>query len=93
MEAQDKIQTLKGYLLRNSFQYGWNNASKRDADDESQTIIDYVKTGNFGFASEIATTVLTYKRISEKQAYWISKTAIENNLDTRINYIYNDENL
>ena len=53
-------------------------------DDKQQIanrIIAAVKDGNFGFASDIAATIAKYGKVSEKQAYWIARTAWENDLD------------
>lgn len=88
MEATQKIQTLKNFLTRNAFSYGWNTASKKDIADDAETIINLVAISSYGFASEIATTVEKFKRVSEKQAYWIAKAAVENEQDTRVSYIY-----
>lgn len=47
---------------------------------KANQIVTAVKDGNFGFASEIAATVAKYGKISEKQAYWIARTAWEKEL-------------
>lgn len=88
MESNQKIQTLKNFLTRNAFSYRWNTASKKELADEAMTIIHLVAIGSFGFASEIATTVEKFQKVSEKQAYWIAKVAVENDKDSRISYIY-----
>jgi hypothetical protein len=89
MENTTKIQTVKSFLNNYSFEFSKNDTNKNQLVDEANTIIELVAIGNFGFASEIATTVNKFKRISEKQAYWIAKIAIENNLDNRIEFLYN----
>lgn len=84
----NKIQVLKNFIVSNAFAYGWNTASKRELGDEAETIVDQVAKFTTGFASEIAQTVLKYKKVSEKQAYWIAKAAVENNKDTRVEFLY-----
>lgn len=89
MENTTKIQTVKSFLNNYSFEFSKNDTNKNQLIDEAATIIELVAIGNYGFATEIAVTVNKYKRISEKQAYWIAKIAIENNLDSRIEFLYN----
>ena len=48
---------------------------------DSNAVVDAIAGGDFGKASDIAKTVLKNKRISEPQAYWIARTAWENELD------------
>jgi hypothetical protein len=88
MTTSEKIQTLKGFITRKAFSYNWNNASVREMADEAETVIALVAKHNLGFASEIATTVEKFKKISEKQAYWIAKAAVEASLDSRVDFIY-----
>ena len=46
---------------------------------QAQGVIDQVADGNYGFASQVAQTVRKYNyRISEKQAYVIAKSAVDN---------------
>ena len=89
METTTKIQTVKSFITNYAFSYDFNNASKREMADEAETVIELVAQSGLGFASDIANTVNKYKKISEKQAYWIAKTAIENSLDSRIEFLYN----
>jgi PhoPQ-activated pathogenicity-related protein len=53
--SNELTQKVKSFLLNYAFSYGWNNASRRELDDEAQTIIDLVARGNYGFASEMLT--------------------------------------
>lgn len=48
---------------------------------DSNAVVDAIAEGNYGKASDIARTVLKNKKISEPQAYWIARTAWENELD------------
>lgn len=45
---------------------------------EARSIVYYVATELNGFATDVAQTVLKYKRISEKQAYVIARAYVEN---------------
>lgn len=83
-----RIQKTKSFILSYAFQYGWNKASVRDMADEAETIVDLVSKYGEGLAKEIATTVNKYKKVSEKQAYWIAKYAVENNHVSRIDFIF-----
>jgi len=74
------LQTVKSALLRYAKADRWNRNTSYSMgfNDDAQTVIDLVAEGNYGFASDIATTVKKYNySISEKQAYWIARTAIE----------------
>jgi len=88
METSQKIQILKKFILGYAFSYSWNAASRKELANEAETVIDLVAISGLGFASEIAATVAKYKKISEKQAYWIAKAAVENNHDTRVAHFY-----
>jgi len=89
MNTYQKIQNVKNLIRANAFSTPYRDentdlTSLKLAQDEAQTadfIIATVKDNELGFASEIATTVFTYKRISEKQAYWIAKAAVDANLE------------
>lgn len=59
----------------------------------AEQLVKAIAEGDYGFATEIANTVMKYGRISEKQAYWVARTAWENevravfeNLESRHNY-------
>lgn len=80
ININQEIQEMKSFLVRNAFSYGWNTASRKQVDENAQDIIYRVSIGSFGLASEIAGTVLKYNKLSEKQAYWIAKAAVENNI-------------
>lgn len=85
-----KIQKVKSFLLRYARIDRWNNNSASEFNDEAQSIIDRIAIKNYGFASEIAQTVVKYQfNISEKQAYWIAKVAVENNETSSIDYLLN----
>jgi len=64
----------------------WNNNSLMELKDQMLSVVEDVRIANLGFASEIASTVGKTERCSEKQAYWIAKIAVENNLTKRIDY-------
>lgn len=85
----NQINETKSFLANYFNSYGFNTASKRELADEAATIIELVKIGNYGLATDIAKSVMTYNKISEKQAYWIAKIAVENNLTSRINHLIN----
>jgi len=87
----EKIHIIKGFILRNAFSYTFNTASKKELADEAETIISLVAASNLGFSSDIATTVEKYKKVSEKQAWCIAKAAVENNKESRISYLYEEE--
>lgn len=88
MEATQKIQAVKSFLTNYSFSYSWNNASSKQMADEAETIIDLIATGAYGFASEIAQSVCKFKKCSEKQAYWIAKSAVESGVANRVDYLF-----
>jgi hypothetical protein len=93
VDNKEKIQEVKSFLVRYAKIDRWNNNSSTEFNDEAQSIIEIVAKGNYGFASEIAQTVVKYNfSISEKQAYWISLTAVENEMLSNIDYLFEEEN-
>lgn len=81
MNATEKIQVVKSALVRYAKVDKWNRNTEYNLgmNDDAQWLIDQVAEGNFGFASDIANTVKKYNySVSEKQAYWIAKIAVEN---------------
>jgi hypothetical protein len=88
MEQSQQIQTVKGFLTSYAFSYGWNTASKKEMSDEAESIIALIAMGTYGFASEIASTVNKFKKVSEKQAYWIAKAAVESGVANRVDYLF-----
>lgn len=77
------LQNVKRALLTYAKADRWNNNSAYSLgfNDMAQGLIDRVANGDYGFPSEIAQTVSKYGyKISEKQAYWIAKAGVENNL-------------
>lgn len=92
MTQAQKIQEVKKFIVQYAFQYGWNRASIKSFADEAETVISIVAMREeAGFAAEIAQTVEKYKRVSEKQAYWIAKAAVELDITTRIDYLWENE--
>ena len=88
MTTATKIQEVKIFLGR-AYSAGWNNASDSDFANMAETIIGRVADKEeSGFAGEIAKTVEKTKRVSEKQAYWIAKFAVENNMTTKIDFLF-----
>lgn len=88
MTTATKIQEVKVFLGY-AFSYGWNNASNKDFSIMAETIIGRVAMNEAaGFAGEIAKTVEGTKRVSEKQAYWIAKFAVENNMTSKIDFLF-----
>lgn len=81
------IQCVKSVVccIRTCNTYGskWSS-HKTDVQDRLETlahaVVCGVHEGNYGFASEVAATVLKYNRASEKQAYVIARAAVENNI-------------
>lgn len=77
------IQKVKGALVAYAREDKWNKntAYELGFNGDAQSVIEQVANSAFGFASEIAQTVVKYNfKISEKQAYWIAKAAVENNV-------------
>lgn len=90
MNATEKIQAVKSFLLRYAKIDKWNNNSASSFNDEAETIISLVAKASLGFASDIASTVeKNHFSVSEKQAYWIAKAAVENDMTSRIDYLFN----
>jgi len=88
MTTANKIQEVKVFLGY-AFSAGWNNNSSKGMADDAETIIGKVaRREGAGFAGDIANSVEKYKKISEKQAYWIAKFVVENNLTDRIEYLF-----
>lgn len=86
MTADEKIQKVKRMLLTYVNADRWNNNSQMELKDQMLSVVEDVRLANLGFVSDIAVTVGKYERCSEKQAYWIAKVAVENNLTSRIDY-------
>ena len=86
MKTNEKIQEVKRMLITYVNADRWNNNSQMELKDQMLSVVEDVRLANIGFASEIADTVVKSERCSEKQAYWIAKTAVENNLISRIAY-------
>jgi hypothetical protein len=78
------INEVKNFILNYAFIDRWNKNSQSEMSDEAQTVIALVAEGGYGFASDVATSSAKYSKVSEKQAYWIAKAAVENNHITRI---------
>lgn len=73
------IQQIKDLIIQ--FAYRPNPYMDNGCTYNADTIIMHVAEGGFGFTSDIAKTVEKYKRVSEKQAYFIAKAAVENKLN------------
>lgn len=73
------VESVKA-LLNNVNADRWSQNSKMHLKDDAMSIVYKVAQLACGFASDIAETVLKFERCSDKQAYWIAKTAIENNI-------------
>jgi hypothetical protein len=78
------VNEVKNFIVKYSFIDRWNKNSQSELSDQAQGVIELVSMGGYGFASDVATSAAKYKKVSEKQAYWIAKAAVENNLITRI---------
>lgn len=89
MENAQKIQVIKNLIASRAFNQNRGNDVAWELTDEAETIIEYVATGSFGLATDIANTANKWRKISEKQAYWIAKTAVENNMCVRVEYLFN----
>lgn len=88
MTIESKIKEVK-FFLSYAFSCSYNTASNKDFDNMAQTIIGKVaRNENSGFAGEIAATIEKTKRVSEKQAYWIAKFIVENNLTCSIEFLF-----
>jgi hypothetical protein len=89
MENNQKIQVIKNLIVNRAFNKNFGNDVAWELTDEAETIIDYVANKPYGLATEIAHTVNKFKKVSEKQAYWIAKAAVENNECLRVEYLFN----
>jgi hypothetical protein len=92
MNTTEKIQVVKSSLVRYARADRWNRNTEYNLgfNDDAQWLIEMVADGSFGFASDIASTVKKYNySVSEKQAYWIAKTAVENFNDKLTAVIFN----
>ena len=89
MTTTEKIQEVKRMLVNYVNADRRFNNSQMQLKDEMLSTVEDVRLANLGFASDIAATVVKSERCSEKQAYWIAKTAVENNLTSRIDYQFN----
>ena len=88
IDNKTKIQEVKSFLVRYAKIDRWNNNSASNFNDEAQSIIERIAIGDYGFASEIAQTVVKYNfSISEKQAYWVARKAVENEMLSNIDYL------
>lgn len=83
------INSIKAVVLNYGAKINYNdriNAFCAQMKDEkislAEQTVNAIAEGNFGFASDIAKTVKNFGRISEKQAYWISRAAWENEIPT-----------
>ena len=89
LTTEQKIQEVKRMMVVYINADRWNDNSKMAIKDQVLSVVSQVALANIGFASDIATTVDRTERCSEKQAYWIAKAAVENNLTSRIDYQFN----
>lgn len=83
------INSIKAVVLYYGAKISYNdriNAFGAQMKDEmislAEQTVNAIAEGDFGFASDIAKTVKNFGRISEKQAYWISRAAWENEIPT-----------
>lgn len=75
------VQSVKRGLIDYAKEDRWNRNIEYHLgmNAQAQGVIDQVADGNYGFASQVAQTVRKYNyRISEKQAYVIAKSAVDN---------------
>lgn len=86
MTTTEKIQEVKRMMASYINADRYFNNSQMELKDKMLSVVEDVRLANLGFASEIAATVVKYERCSEKQAYWMAKAAVENNLTIRIDY-------
>lgn len=70
-----KSYIKESYYNRNRFE------ADSDNQDFANEVVKAIAEGDYGFASEIAKTVMKSGRCSEKQAYWIARAAWENEID------------
>lgn len=77
VNVNDVKQGLMTYAQEYRGRYG--TLSPKEYNSDAQRVIDVVADGNYGFASQVATSVKNSGyRISEKQAYVIARATIEN---------------
>ena len=77
VEVNDVKQGLYTYAREYQGRYG--TLSPKDYNSDAQRVVDAVADGNYGFSSQVATSVRNSGyRISEKQAYVIAKSAVDN---------------
>lgn len=74
-KARKTIESIKNELL-----FGFSDFYTTPAKQESLAYVKLISEQVSGFAADICKTVLGTKRLSEKQAYWIAKSAFENNI-------------
>jgi len=91
METTNKIKILKSMIMRYIRIDRWNENSKAAINDDICWLVEVVAKSNLGFASEVAKTVATYKKASEKQAYIIARAAVESGLEEKISYYFEEE--
>ena len=88
MTTATKINEVK-FFLSYAFSSSFNTASNKEFDNMAQTIIGKVaRNEESGLAGDIAKTIEKSKRVSDKQAYWIAKFAVENNLTSNIEFLF-----
>lgn len=83
-QQKEHINQVKRAIERHTVVNRWNDntAYTMGWNDDAQDIVSNVAKGNYGFASDVAKTVVArnYRSISEKQAYVIARAAVENNV-------------
>lgn len=89
LTTNEQIQKVKTFICRWAFNSGMYRTFEMMS-DSAENIISQVAIQQLGFASEIASTVEKSKRVSEKQAYWIAKAAVEKNLIVDADFIFED---
>lgn len=86
------INSIKAMIRRNfgkplgTFEEsGYDSREFYDEDNtvrsEAIAVVEAIAGGEYGVATEIAKAALKYHRMTEKQAYWIAKSAWENEID------------
>lgn len=86
------INSIKAMIRRNFGKplgtFGESGYDSREFYDEDNTVrseaiavVEAIAGGEYGVATEIAKAALKYHRMTEKQAYWIAKSAWENEID------------
>ena len=81
------VADVKSFLVRRAFdnQTGFNFDAQMTVD--ALSVISAVSHMTGSFAANVAESVMSGKRISEKQAFVIARAAVENNKLTSIQYI------